>query len=378
MFGANSTTTYRASSIRRRRSPSAARAGCSARRRDGRDQGPAFADLPALLRAGDLLVSTTHACSPRALAGRRPSGGRVEVLLERVLSRATRARACARATCRSPAPSSSCRAGRARAWTRARADSRARARPRRRGRSWSARRDAVAAVIERTPDAADRERYQTVFARTPGRGRGADRRPPLRRGAARGARRARRRARRLHAARRRGYVRARARRRVEDHELHAEWLSVPAEPARRSSAAARGGGRVVAVGTTSCARSRPRRVAAGSRRSRAKPKLFIYPGFRFRVVDALVTNFHLPESSLLMLVAAFAGRERDARGVPPRGRAALSLLQLRRRDARDARRRGSKAFDLLGRTARRGADAYLRARHDRHARVHARRHVRRA
>ena len=85
-------------------------------------------------------------------------------------------------------------------------------------------------------------------------------------------------------------------------------------------------------------------------------RLFIYPGFEFRVVDAMVTNFHLPESSLLMLVCAFAGREHVARGLSPRRRAALPLLQLRRRDARDAEGARMK-FDLLKRTAARGAAA---------------------
>ena len=68
-------------------------------------------------------------------------------------------------------------------------------------------------------------------------------------------------------------------------------------------------------------------------------RLIHLSGFEFRVVDAMVTNFHLPESSLLMLVAAFAGRDADARGVSARRRAALSLLQLWRCDARDAARK---------------------------------------
>ncbi len=97
--------------------------------------------------------------------------------------------------------------------------------------------------------------------------------------------------------------------RVEDHELHAEWLRVPAEVCAAVERCRRNGGRVVAVGTTSV-----RALETAARAGALVPfegdsRLFILPGFRFRVVDAMVTNFHLPESSLLMLVAAFAGHD---------------------------------------------------------------------
>jgi S-adenosylmethionine:tRNA ribosyltransferase-isomerase len=97
--------------------------------------------------------------------------------------------------------------------------------------------------------------------------------------------------------------------RIEDHELHAEWLSVSAELCAAVARCRARRGRVIAVGTTSV-----RALETAARGGEIAPfagesALFIYPGFRFRVVDALVTNFHLPESSLLMLVAAFAGRE---------------------------------------------------------------------
>jgi len=93
--------------------------------------------------------------------------------------------------------------------------------------------------------------------------------------------------------------------------LHRESFSLPAETAARVAAARARGGRVVAVGTTSArvleARARPdREVEPGE----GETRLFLRPGSRFQVVDALLTNFHLPRSSLLMLVAAFAGRER--------------------------------------------------------------------
>jgi S-adenosylmethionine:tRNA ribosyltransferase-isomerase len=97
--------------------------------------------------------------------------------------------------------------------------------------------------------------------------------------------------------------------RVEDHVLHAERVSVTAELCAAVAGCRARGGRIVAVGTTSV-----RALETAAQRGELSPfegesSLFIYPGFRFRVVDVLLTNFHLPESSLLMLVAAFAGRD---------------------------------------------------------------------
>jgi S-adenosylmethionine:tRNA ribosyltransferase-isomerase len=96
---------------------------------------------------------------------------------------------------------------------------------------------------------------------------------------------------------------------IEDHVMHAEYLEV-GEGACAAIAAARArGGRVVAVGTTAV-RSLETAAADGELAPyRGDTRLFIYPGYRFRCVDAMVTNFHLPESTLLMLVSAFAGRE---------------------------------------------------------------------
>jgi S-adenosylmethionine:tRNA ribosyltransferase-isomerase len=97
--------------------------------------------------------------------------------------------------------------------------------------------------------------------------------------------------------------------RVEDHAMHAEWGEVTRETADAVNAARRAGGRVVAVGTTTTrlletAWSDGRTVAFSGETDR-----FIYPGYQFRVIDALITNFHLPRSTLLMLVSALAGRE---------------------------------------------------------------------
>jgi S-adenosylmethionine:tRNA ribosyltransferase-isomerase len=100
--------------------------------------------------------------------------------------------------------------------------------------------------------------------------------------------------------------------RVEDvsrHEMHSEWYSVPEETVAAIDAARAAGGKVVSVGTTTLraleSAGASGRLAAGT----AETRLFIVPGYRFNVVDRLVTNFHLPKSTLLMLVSAFAGRE---------------------------------------------------------------------
>lgn len=99
--------------------------------------------------------------------------------------------------------------------------------------------------------------------------------------------------------------------RIEDHTMHAEYYQVPEVTADLIVRTRSEGGRILAVGTTvtrtlETVAQKHGRVVAGSGRS----ELFIYPGFEFRVVDRLLTNFHLPRSTLLMLVAAFAGRER--------------------------------------------------------------------
>ncbi|MBC7237231.1 MAG: tRNA preQ1(34) S-adenosylmethionine ribosyltransferase-isomerase QueA [Chloroflexi bacterium] len=99
--------------------------------------------------------------------------------------------------------------------------------------------------------------------------------------------------------------------RVENHVIHSEYCQLSNEAAERINRAKAEGRRIIAVGTTSV---RVLESAAQGEEDQVQPfdgatELFIYPGYRFRVVDALITNFHLPRSSLLMLVAAFAGRE---------------------------------------------------------------------
>lgn len=94
---------------------------------------------------------------------------------------------------------------------------------------------------------------------------------------------------------------------IHTHRMHAEWLSVSQKTCEAVRATSARGGRVIAVGTT-VARSLESAAAEGELRAyEGETRLFIYPGYRFRVIDALLTNFHLPESTLLMLVCAFAG-----------------------------------------------------------------------
>jgi len=98
---------------------------------------------------------------------------------------------------------------------------------------------------------------------------------------------------------------------VEDHVMHEERFELPESTALAVSATRARGGRVVAVGSTVVRTLEAQATGAGEVRSGAgRCDLFIYPGFRFRVVDAMITNFHLPRSTLLMMVAAFVGRER--------------------------------------------------------------------
>ncbi|WP_165071041.1 tRNA preQ1(34) S-adenosylmethionine ribosyltransferase-isomerase QueA [Paludisphaera rhizosphaerae] len=96
---------------------------------------------------------------------------------------------------------------------------------------------------------------------------------------------------------------------IEAHKMHAEWAEVTAETAETLAAARAGGGRIVAVGTTSTRTLETAAAMGGLQAFRGRTDMFIRPGHVFRAVDALVTNFHLPKSSLLVLVSALAGTE---------------------------------------------------------------------
>ena len=97
---------------------------------------------------------------------------------------------------------------------------------------------------------------------------------------------------------------------IQDHEMHSEFCIIPEETARIVNETKAAGGRIVAVGTTSCRTLESFAAPDGTLEPASGwTNIFIYPGYSFRCVDALVTNFHLPESTLIMLVSALAGRE---------------------------------------------------------------------
>ena len=97
---------------------------------------------------------------------------------------------------------------------------------------------------------------------------------------------------------------------ITDHTMHSEYCVIPQETADLINETKKNGGRVICVGTTSCRTIESQAAEDGTMRASAGwTDIFIYPGYKFKVLDALVTNFHLPESTLIMLVSALAGRE---------------------------------------------------------------------
>jgi len=97
---------------------------------------------------------------------------------------------------------------------------------------------------------------------------------------------------------------------IKDHQMHAEYCEISADTAEAINKTRKNGGRVIAVGTTSCrvlesCSDETGEIFAFS----GSTDIFIYPGYKFKCIDGLITNFHLPESTLIMLVSAFAGRE---------------------------------------------------------------------
>lgn len=274
-----------------------------------------FRELPELLAPGDLLVFNDTRVFPARLRGRkRASGGRVEVLIERLLDE-RRALAHVRA---SKAPKAGAALELAGGELSAEVVSRCDdlfeldfgagepllARLERSGEV------PLPPYIERAPEASDAERYQTVYARSPG----AVAAPTaglhfdhslLHRLDERGVERA---TVTLHVGA--GTFRPVRVDRIEDHQMHAETVEVPAATCEAIAAARERGGRVVAVGTTVVRSLESAVDEAGTVQPFAgETRLFLLPGSIFRVTDALVTNFHLPGSTLLMLVCAFGGYE---------------------------------------------------------------------
>ena len=97
---------------------------------------------------------------------------------------------------------------------------------------------------------------------------------------------------------------------ITDHEMHSEYCTISAQTAETINRTKQAGGRVICVGTTSCRTIESWAAEDGTlKESAGWTNIFIYPGYRFKVLDGLITNFHLPESTLIMLVSALAGRE---------------------------------------------------------------------
>ncbi len=275
-------------------------------------QDRSFRELCRFLRRGDLLVFNDTRVVPARLYGHKESGGRVEVLIERLESVHT-ALAHVRA---SKAPRAGIRmtlgeGGEVRVLGRQgdlfRLEAAGAGFPdlmRRYGHM------PLPPFIERGDEELDQERYQTVYARrdgavaAPTAGLHFDR-PLLERLEALGVDQAQV---TLHVGA--GTFQPVRTERLEDHVMHSEYLEVSPEVCEQVQATRERGGRVVAVGTTSV-RSLESAAAGGELRPfNGDTRLFIRPGYRFRVVDLLITNFHLPQSTLLMLVSAFAGCQR--------------------------------------------------------------------
>ena len=97
---------------------------------------------------------------------------------------------------------------------------------------------------------------------------------------------------------------------ILDHHMHSEWYQVTKETADVINETKKNGGRIICVGTTSCRTIESAANDDGTVRAESRDtSIFIYPGYKFKVLDCLITNFHLPESTLIMLVSALAGRE---------------------------------------------------------------------
>lgn len=274
-----------------------------------------FTDVEKLLRPGDLLIANNTRVIKARLLGHKNTGGAVEALIERVTGENT-AIAMVRAS-KSPKPGATLSFEAEGKTARAEVTGRE-------GEFFklcfeSPVLDVLEAFgkvplppyIEHAADKSDEGRYQTVYARYPGAvaaptaglhfseallGRLKDKGVDIEYVT-------------LHVGA--GTFQPVRVENLSEHHMHSEWYSMPEETARRINEAKAQGRRVVAVGTTSLrtlesAADRVGHVEAGARDTR----LFIMPGYEFKIVDALITNFHLPKSTLVMLVSALVGRER--------------------------------------------------------------------
>ncbi len=271
-----------------------------------------FPDVLGLINEGDLLVFNNTRVIPARLFGKKQSGGRVEIMLERLLGR-DRFMAQIRAS-KSPKPNSTIMI-----------DELAELIVRGKENDMyllqlSGGEDAMTLLqrhghmplppyIQRDDESLDQERYQTVYASSPGavaaptaglhfdeklldkiKDKGIEQAfVTLHVGAGTFQ-----------------PVRAEV---IEDHHMHSEYIEVDALLCEKVKTCREKGGRVIAVGTTSLRCLESASLKGSIEPYKGDTDIFIYPGFDFKTVDALISNFHLPESTLLMLVSAFAGKE---------------------------------------------------------------------
>ena len=270
-----------------------------------------FLDLPLLLRAGDLLVFNNTRVMAARLHGQKETGGKVEILIERVIE-PTRCLAHVRAS-KSPKVGSSLLVEDTQITMVARHDNLFELQLENAADFYQLMEShghmPLPPYIDRDDGADDEERYQTVFAKEMGAvaaptaglhfddamlntlsEMGVDQAEVT-----------------LHVGA--GTFQPVKTENLDKHIMHSEWLSVSDDTVEKIKACKARGGRVVAVGTTSV-----RSLETAAKEGELKPyqgdtRLFIRPGYQFQVVDLLLTNFHLPQSTLLMLVSAFAGYE---------------------------------------------------------------------
>lgn len=286
------------------------------KRRERSIEESVFSRIPDLFRPGDLLVLNNTRVIPARLQGNKESGGRIEVFLVRKLATPGQVWSCLLKVSKKPAPGSLIRLPRGMTarvvekngedtWTLSFSPCEGFDR-------WLEEQGNIPLppYIRRAVDPSDRARYQTVFARVAG----AVAAPTaglhftgelLAELAARGVEIA---PLTLHVGL--GTFLPVRVEEVHEHRMHREQYCIPEETAAAVTERKKGQGRVIALGTTT---ARALEHAADShgavQAGEGEADIFIHPGYRFKVVDALITNFHLPCSTLLLLVAAFAGKE---------------------------------------------------------------------
>jgi len=281
---------------------------------DGRSMPPVdriFRDLPSLLQAGDLLVFNDTKVVKARLFGEKESGGKLELLVERVLT-GNQVVAHIKVSKRPPVGATLRMVGGFEATVLGRW-------PDEHGMLTHFAFNAdpyemmqahghvpLPPYITHTDSADDERRYQTVFARQPGAAAAPTAALHFDEGVlaaleARGVQRANV---TLHVGA--GTFQPVKTENLADHQMHSEWYDLPATTQQAIADCRARGGRVVAVGTTTV---RTLESWAQTGQTTGDTRIFITPGFEFKVVDALITNFHLPKSTLMMLVSALAGYE---------------------------------------------------------------------